>query len=279
MRPKLKNSVGERGKNNINDMHVVSKLLQQYAGKGAGFFISIPLPALIKEIKEFQKNVLQFKKPDGLVSKNGKTIKELITGPKIPMNTLRIAELRAQGAPGKIPEWLWDEALTKMICHSNNPSLRKYDVITLVDFNQSIHKPRLWLVNLKSNNIILNTYVAHGKKSKGNITEQNFSNNIGTNLSSLGSYVTLNTKKSVAGFRKRSSGKKELALILQGLDSSNNLAKKRYIYFHGATYMTGKNRANSHGCFATDPKDNQLIIDQIKNGSFVYAMNGGYSIA
>jgi len=75
-------SVGNKGKNNIQDVKVVQALLNQH--KLAGFPALLKVdgksgPKTVERIEAFQKNVLKMAKPDGLVDVNGKTFKRLLT--------------------------------------------------------------------------------------------------------------------------------------------------------------------------------------------------------
>lgn len=272
MSKKITHSVGRGGKNHDGDMYFVFKLLEIYNGRTPPPPICIPLPKLISDIESFQEKTLKLTKPDGRVDPNGKTINTLLKGPKVPMNTNRIMELRAQGSPGDIRSGLWLKALEMLEKHSEDPDLRNYNYITLIDFTKSRKVERLWVVSLTSGMIIIKTHVSHGANS-GNWFPTLFQDVKGSHKSNLGSYVTLQTYQSKAGSPKKNR-KRRLALIIKGLDGSNKLTKSRYIIFHGAHYMnpSKKKYGRSHGCFATDQDTNNRIINLIKNGSFVYSM-------
>lgn len=187
-----------------------------------------------------------------------------------------------------LPRDLWLRGLESFRFHTEKPEESKIkikDIITLIDFRRHAIQNRLWIVELQTKNVVLACQVAHGKNSgTGTRRERRtgpgvtFSNNEGSWQSSIGAYVTLDS-------RLRKKGKRPLGRItpgtaesrylrLEGLDSTNSEAYDRYIYFHGAIYMDNGNVANSHGCFATRPDLNLLIIDQIQNGSFVFAYAG-----
>ena len=68
--------------------------------------------------------------------------------------------------------------------------------------------------------------------------------------------------------------------MIEGLDPTNDNARRRKIIFHGAWYIS-KSRirkgkvGRSHGCFATEQSVNDTLIPTISDGTFVYAYNGG----
>ena len=85
----ITSSVGVGGLNNSNDTKIVQQLLNRAIKTGlkhlkvdgiAGFYTN-------KSIKDFQKEVLSFKKPDGLVEVDGKTWKGLVRYDSEPTNS------------------------------------------------------------------------------------------------------------------------------------------------------------------------------------------------
>ncbi|MES1225219.1 MAG: murein L,D-transpeptidase catalytic domain family protein, partial [Bacteroidota bacterium] len=66
------------------------------------------------------------------------------------------------------------------------------DVISICDFSQSSRNKRLYVVDLEQKKVVINTYVAHGRKS-GSEYARSFSNNPESHKSSLGFYVTEQT--------------------------------------------------------------------------------------
>ena len=65
-------------------------------------------------------------------------------------------------------------------------------LLTICDFSQSSNNKRLYIIDLENNEIVLNTYVAHGKNSGGEFATR-FSNKPSSLQSSLGFYITKNT--------------------------------------------------------------------------------------
>src|SRR3982751_1309646 len=67
--------------------------------------------------------------------------------------------------------------------------ISKSNVITICDFSQSSRNKRLYVVDLETKKILINTYVAHGRRSGGEFAKS-FSNKWSSHKSSLGFYVT-----------------------------------------------------------------------------------------
>ncbi|RYE20571.1 MAG: murein L,D-transpeptidase catalytic domain family protein [Sphingobacteriaceae bacterium] len=142
-------------------------------------------------------------------------------------------------------------------------------IITIVDFNKSSCTKRMWIVDLQSATLLLNTWVAHGQGSGGDIADQ-FSNIDSSHQSSLGFYLT----------GEIYTGKHGRSLRLDGMDANfNSNARKRDIVVHAADYVGEKTIANtgrlgrSHGCPAVAPELAAFVIDQIKNKTVLF-ING-----
>jgi len=142
------------------------------------------------------------------------------------------------------------------------------DILTLVDFSLSSQKKRLWVIDLKSNIILFQSLVAHGRNS-GNEYATKFSNKPESNKSSLGFYSTGETYY----------GKNGYSLRLDGLQKGiNNNVRERAIVIHGADYVSENfikqngSLGRSLGCPSLPMKTSKIIIDAIKNKSclFVY---------
>ncbi len=135
--------------------------------------------------------------------------------------------------------------------------LPKYGI--LIDYNLPVTKKRLWVIDLKTNEIKIHSRVSHARKS-GWIWPTLFSNKPGSNLSCKGVFKTRNSYKSNYG-----SGKYQIGMRIKGLNKSlNDNALQRYIVFHSSLGLW------SSGCFMTLPATNKAIIDLTKTGSIVY---------
>lgn len=142
------------------------------------------------------------------------------------------------------------------------------DILTIVDYSLSSNENRLWVIDLKENNIIYQALVAHGRNS-GNEFAASFSNKSESYKSSLGLFLTGETYY----------GKHGYSLRLDGLDEGvNSNARERAIVVHGAEYVSEKfikqngRLGRSLGCLALSKELTKEIIDTIKNKSclFVY---------
>lgn len=107
--------------------------------------------------------------------------------------------------------------------------------------------------------------VAHGKNS-GELYATKFSNEIGSNKSSIGIYEAAETY----------IGKHDLSLRIDGKDATNSNARERAIVIHKADYVVpnykGTDRAGrSEGCFVVNPTDIDEVIENLKNGSYINA--------
>lgn len=147
-------------------------------------------------------------------------------------------------------------------------------IISIVDFTKSSAQKRLFVIDLEKEQLLFNTFVAHGQNS-GLEYATRFSNNPESYQSSLGFYETSGTY----------NGKNGYSMQLIGLESGiNDKADKRAIVMHGAPYVnesmakTQGRIGRSWGCPAVAEKMNKPIIDKIKNGSclFIYANNTKY---
>lgn len=147
--------------------------------------------------------------------------------------------------------------------------IKNKEVITIIDYTKSANEKRLFVIDLKKEKIIFDTYVSHGKNTGGEFAK-NFSNNIDSLQSSVGFFKTSNTYMGSNGYSMR----------LDGLEKGiNDNARERNIVIHGAKYATesfiNKNGrlGRSWGCPAVPLDLSKDLINSIKGGSIVY-ING-----
>jgi hypothetical protein len=140
------------------------------------------------------------------------------------------------------------------------------NILTVCDFSQPSNAKRLYIIDVRNFKVLLNTYVAHGKRS-GELYATHFSNRPRSLESSLGFYVTKTTY----------FGKHGLSLKLSGQDRGyNDKAESRAIVVHGASYIgdewLGGKMGRSFGCPAVPSRIASKVIDIIKNGTclFIY---------
>jgi hypothetical protein len=152
--------------------------------------------------------------------------------------------------------------------------LTKKDILTICDYSQSSRRKRFYVIDIKSQKLLVQTYVAHGRNSGGEFATD-FSNKPSSYKSSLGFYVTGNVYK----------GEHGIALNIDGKEKGfNDLASDRNIVVHGADYVgpaSIRNKAmigRSLGCPALPRRETVRVIQMIKDGScfFIYHPSRNY---
>lgn len=142
-------------------------------------------------------------------------------------------------------------------------------ILTIIDFDKSSAKKRLWIIDLDKKELLFHTLVAHGQGS-GNDKASRFSNKTGSHESSLGFYITGETYY----------GEHGLSLKLDGVDKGfNTNARSRAIVVHGADYVSRDfvdeygRLGRSFGCPAVPSALSDDIINIIKNKTVLF-ING-----
>lgn len=144
----------------------------------------------------------------------------------------------------------------------------KKEILTIIDFTKSSTERRMWVINMRTHEILFQTVVSHGRNS-GKEYANDFSNTLESYKSSLGFYSTAETYM----------GKHGLSLRLDGLEAGiNSNARERDIVIHAADYANenmGKNQGylgRSLGCPALPYEVAHDIINLIKDDSclFIY---------
>ncbi|MEO9211051.1 MAG: murein L,D-transpeptidase catalytic domain family protein [Ginsengibacter sp.] len=153
--------------------------------------------------------------------------------------------------------------------------LENEDILTVLDFGLPSSAKRLFVIDLKNQKVLYNTYVAHGRNSGKEYASQ-FSNEPESFKSSLGFFITKGTYFGAHGF----------SLQLEGEEKGiNDNALSRAIVMHSADYVN-KNLikqqgyiGRSLGCPALPKELYKPIIEKIKDGSclFIYSPNQGYA--
>lgn len=147
-------------------------------------------------------------------------------------------------------------------------------IVTIADFSQPGSSKRLYVIDLESNQVLFQTYVAHGRNS-GESLATAFSDQVSSYQSSLGCYRTAETY----------SGEHGYSLRLDGLEAGINAhARERAIVMHGADYVSedfireNGRLGRSFGCPAVPAELATPIINTIKDGSclFIYAPDKNY---
>jgi hypothetical protein len=154
--------------------------------------------------------------------------------------------------------------------------LSRDSILSICDFSQSSRHKRLFIINIEQQKLIINTYVAHGRRSGGEYA-RSFSNSPESHKSSLGFYITKSTYWGDHG----------LSLKIAGLEKGfNDKAARRNIVVHGSDYVGSdflqNNRfsGRSYGCPAVPSAVTDEVIDVIKDGTclFIYYPTQKYLI-
>lgn len=147
---------------------------------------------------------------------------------------------------------------------------RGYDakkLLTIIDYSKPSSEKRLWVINLNNNDVMYNTWVAHGKNS-GELNATSFSNSFGSLKSSLGVFVT----------DEPYFGKDGYSLRLSGLERGiNDNSYRRSIVMHGAWYVDPSvaeqygEMGRSWGCPAVNERLAGPIINKIRGKTILFA--------
>ena len=151
---------------------------------------------------------------------------------------------------------------------SHRSSLSHTDVVGIADFSRASRENRFFLLDTASGRVSKHL-VAHGRGSDPDHSGwlERFSNEMGSEASSSGGYITGDYYP----------GKYGRSLRLSGLDASNSNAEARAIVVHSAWYAEpavaeehGK-LGRSEGCFALSYTSLQETLERLGPGRFLYA--------
>jgi len=146
--------------------------------------------------------------------------------------------------------------------------VQRKDLISICDFSQSSRKKRFYIIDVNYAKVLVNTYVAHGKRSGGEYA-RSFSNAPESHKSSLGFYVTGSTYYGDHG----------ISLKIDGVEKGiNDRAYARNIVIHGSDYLgdvfmeSNPFNGRSFGCPAVPANEIEEVVTIIKDGSclFIY---------
>jgi L,D-transpeptidase catalytic domain len=147
--------------------------------------------------------------------------------------------------------------------HVRQRHLTDKPLLTIVDYSQPSASKRLAVADVRSGKVLFYTYVAHGKGS-GLSYATHFSNEPGTDESSLGVYLTGDTYYGDHGY----------SLRLRGLDAGFNAeAYDRDIVIHSAWYVSEAfaraygRMGRSLGCFALSRKVEGALVRLIRGNT------------
>jgi hypothetical protein len=192
--------------------------------------------------------------------------------PVPPASTVPVASIDSQAeiallraAVGLHPEALHD-ALVSWSALRAEGRLRR-PLLSVIDYALPSTERRMWVFDVESGQLLFHELVAHGRNSGDNHAEH-FSNDEGSFQSSLGAFVTGATY----------TGRNGYSLRLMGTEPNvNDRAEARAIVMHGAPYVDEQvahklgRLGRSHGCPALRPEIAKALIDEIKDGTVVFA--------
>jgi hypothetical protein len=165
-------------------------------------------------------------------------------------------------------------ALAGYVRLSMENMLSNRGLLTIIDFSLSANKERMWVIDLKHKDVLVQSLVAHGRSS-GEEFAHSFSNTAQSYMSSLGFYVTGDPY----------IGKNGLSLRLNGVEKGiNDNACERGVVLHGAEYVSENYiKANgrlgrSQGCPAVPVSINSLLCQLLafKTCMFCYYPDRNY---
>ena len=140
-------------------------------------------------------------------------------------------------------------------------------VLTIIDYSLPSTTKRLWVLDMKSGEVLFHELVAHGKNTGDNFARR-FSNDDGSLQTSIGLFRTVGTY----------SGSNGYSLKLDGLEPGyNDKASRRAVVMHGAPYVSEEfakqhgRIGRSWGCPALSQKVAGKVIDTIKGGSLLFS--------
>ena len=155
-------------------------------------------------------------------------------------------------------------------CHKKGFS---EDYCILVDFSRPSGEDRMAIIDLNTSSVLDTGPCAHGRGKGNSAWKPNFSNKKGSRCSSLGHFKIA---------EKSYSATVGLRFALDGLDPTNDNARRRNILIHSSKYVGIMHHITSYlpltdaswGCFTTSSamlKKIEDICDKSKNPILLYA--------
>ncbi len=148
----------------------------------------------------------------------------------------------------------------------NKTQFTNKNFLVVIDYSQPSNVKRFHLVDLK-NNKVESYLTAHGKGSDPKHTGKAtlFGDVEGSKMTSLGFFKSAETYFGQHGYTLR----------LDGLSATNKNARSRLIVIHGASYVDPQRKTigRSWGCPSLDTQFAKDVIDKIKDGALIYAIN------
>lgn len=167
--------------------------------------------------------------------------------------------------PGGISPEVWHHAL-RAHREAFRAGKTSSPLLTIIDYSRSATEKRLWVVDVRSQDLLDTEYVAHGKGSGDRTTATQFSNKDGSYQSSLGTFITGDV---FFGIRGRS-------LELHGIEEGiNDNAYTRGILIHGTRHVSEARALQgtqglTEGCAGVPAKSAKRLIGRIAHGTVVF---------
>ena len=158
-------------------------------------------------------------------------------------------------------------AMNAVSCGVASGDLTAPPTLTVIDYSLPSARPRLWVFDLRSGQLLFRELVAHGRNS-GDEAATHFSNLMGSRESSLGLFRTADAYVGHNGY----------SLRLDGLEPGfNSQARARDIVVHGAKYVdpavagASGHVGRSWGCPALREAVARRLIDTVRGGGVIFS--------
>ncbi len=172
---------------------------------------------------------------------------------------------RLTAAAPKLDRRVLAKAVAAMHCAVRSGA-EPSDRLAVIDFSLPSSTPRLWILDLPNQKLLLEDLVAHGQRSGDNYATE-FSNIVGSHQSSIGLFRT----------QESYSGRHGYSLRMDGLEPGiNDRARERAIVIHAADYVDPSwvdrqgRIGRSQGCPAVRPEIVETVVDSLKDGQFLF---------
>ena len=159
---------------------------------------------------------------------------ELDAGPVMAYAQLQV--LPEDTAETQPPKQAYNTALKAYNIAKSRGYTFKKPLITLVDFSLPSSQKRLWVIDTKTNTVLLNLYVTHGKNS-GKLYAKYFSDQPGSHESSLGAYTTTDSFYGPNGY----------SLTINGIDKGYVISVVQQSPYGMGQYAVGALNDNFNG--------------------------------
>jgi hypothetical protein len=174
---------------------------------------------------------------------------------------------RAAALGAGVSAGVLDLAMSAVSCGVASGDLAVPPTLTIIDYSLPSARPRLWVFDLRSGQLLFSELVAHGRNSGEGVATR-FSDAMGSRQSSLGLFRTADAYVGQNGY----------SLRLDGLEPGfNGHARERAIVMHGAKYVdpavaSANGRVGrSWGCPALREAVARRVIDTVRDGGVIFS--------